>query len=530
MPRTTPRRPKPAERLATYRRKRDFGSTPEPQGPTGATEPPRAEGHRFVVQRHRATALHYDFRLEAAGVLLSWAVPKGPTLDPGARRLAMHVEDHPLEYFDFEGVIPAGEYGGGDVIVWDWGTWSMADDDRRDPIDAVQDGDLHIDLQGEKLRGRFALVRKGRPGSREQWLLIHKHDEHAVEGWDPADHPRSVKSGRTNDEVAAAPAATWSGHALWNGPTPDELDALDALGKAGTWSLGGHELKLTNLDKVLFPARRPHPAYTKRDLIRHYAVMAPSILPYVAGRPINLHRYPDGITKPGFWHKAVPDHAPDFVTRWRNTEADPGETQVYAVLDSPASLAWAANFGAIELHPWTSTADHPHQPTWAMIDVDPGDQSTFDDVLVLARLHRTALEHLGVEACPKVTGKRGVQIWVPVAEGATFDDTRAWVERLSRLIGETVPDMVSWEWGVAERGGRIRLDYTQNAINKTLVAPFSVRPAPGAPVSVPITWDELDDPELRPDRWTIADVAQRVHEVGDPLAPLVGRQQRLPSL
>ena len=157
-----------------------------------------------MVQRHRATRLHYDLRLEAAGVLLSWAVPKGPTLDPDVRRLAVHVEDHPLDYFDFEGVIPGGEYGGGDAIVWDWGTWDLAE--AKDPLDAVAKGNLHFDLHGEKLAGRFALVRRGQSGTREQWLLIHKHDDDAVVGWDPEDHPQSVKTGRTNDEVRSTPA------------------------------------------------------------------------------------------------------------------------------------------------------------------------------------------------------------------------------------------------------------------------------------------------------------------------------------
>jgi bifunctional non-homologous end joining protein LigD len=190
-----------ADRLVTYRKKRDFSVTPEPSGDVSSA-PPKSDGWRFVVQRHRARQLHYDLRLEAAGVLLSWAVPKGPTLDPDVRRMAVHVEDHPLDYFDFEGVIPAGEYGGGDVIVWDWGRWSV--DPGIDPLEAVAGGDLHFDLAGYKLAGRFALVRRGAAGSREQWLLIHKHDDHAVKGWDPAAHPHSVKSGRTNDEVAAA--------------------------------------------------------------------------------------------------------------------------------------------------------------------------------------------------------------------------------------------------------------------------------------------------------------------------------------
>ena len=291
-----------------------------------------------------------------------------------------------------------------------------------------------------------------------------------------------------------------------------------------------HTLKLTNLDKVLIPAARRQRAVTKRDLIRHYASLAPAILPYLHDRPVNLHRYPDGTDKAGFWHKARPDHAPDFVASWRNTDADPGETEIYSVLDNPAALAWAANFGAIELHPWTSTAAHPQRPTWAMVDIDPGDASSFDDVVALAKLHRTALGHLGVDACPKVTGSRGIQIWIPVARRYTFDATRAWVEQLSRIIGRIVPEMVSWEWEKSKRKGLARLDYTQNAINKTLVAPFSVRPRSGAPVSVPITWDELDDPDLRPDRWNIGNIGDRLRGAGDPLAALIGRQQRLPVI
>jgi bifunctional non-homologous end joining protein LigD len=514
----------PPERLSRYRQKRNFEVTSEPAGATLPAE----QGHRFVVQRHRARRLHYDLRLEAGGVLLSWAVPKGPTLDPEVKRMAVHVEDHPLEYFDFEGVIPGGQYGGGDVIVWDWGTWSISNND--DPIAATEAGDLHFDLHGDKLNGHFALVRRGARDGKEQWLLLHKHDEHAVAGWDPEEHPRSVKTGRTNDEVKAASAATWSSSANWAAPSADELAALDTLGTKGIWELGGHPLQLTNLDKLLFPANDPDRALTKRDLIRYHATIAPAMLPYLADRPVNLHRFPDGVSKPGFWHKAVPRHAPDWLQRWHNDDADPGETHEYLVVDSPAALAWVANYGAIELHPWTSTTHHPHQPTWAMIDIDPGESSSFDDVLVLARLHRTALEHVGVKAMPKLTGKRGIQIWVPVTDGFAFEDTRAWVERLARLIGNAVPEMVSWEWEVAKRGGRIRLDYTQNAINKTLVAPFSARPVAGAPVSVPITWEELDDPDLRPDRWTVRTIADRLAAAGDPLAPLIGLQQRLPRL
>src|SRR3984885_11769587 len=227
-------------KLTTYRGKRDFDRTPEPSG-----TPPGAQGQsapRFVVQLHRARRTHYDVRFEIGGVLVSWAVPKGPTLDPAVKRAAVHVEDHPIEYLDFEGVIPSGQYGGGDVIVWDYGTWEPHGTD--DPAAAVAAGELHADLHGHKLRGRLILVRRGPDRSgKEQWLLFHKRDEHAISGWEPGDYPRSVLSGRTNDEVKVDPARLWRSDlppsqasvatggpaaiadVLEAGAAPDELDA-----------------------------------------------------------------------------------------------------------------------------------------------------------------------------------------------------------------------------------------------------------------------------------------------------------------
>lgn len=529
----------PSDPLAPYRRKRDFSRTPEPAG--SAKDDGAATARRFVVQRHRARRLHYDFRLEIDGVLVSWAVPKGPSLDPAVRRAAFHVEDHPLSYFDFEGVIPAGQYGGGDVTVWDAGTWEPHTAGRRSPDDpgqAVAAGELHLDLYGEKLRGRFALIRtRGARAGKDEWLLLHKNDDHAVAGWDAEDHPYSVLSGRTNDQVKADPQRLWrsdlpAGQAsILLRPAAagaDELAELDALGTGGSWSVFGRELRVTNLDKVLFPARADRPPITKRDFLRYTARIAPTLTPYLTRRALNLHRYPNGAGTKGFWHKELPDHAPGWLPRWDNPEADPGETRTYLVVDEPAALVWAANFGGLEWHPWTSRVGAPHQPTYALIDLDPGPATSWDDVLTLARLHRTAFEHLGVTARAKVTGRRGIQIWVPIVTGPDFDQTRAWVQELSRTIGAVVPDLVSWKWQKSDRGGLARLDYTQNAINRTLVAPYSPRPAPGAPVSAPIDWDELDDPALRPDGFTIDDVLTRLDERGDLFRDVLDHSQKLP--
>ena len=535
------RRERPAGRghLGPYQAKRDFSHTPEPAG--AAATPPASGPRRFVVQRHRARRVHYDLRFEIDGVLVSWAVPNGPTLDPAVKRLAVHVEDHPIEYLYFEGVIPRGQYGAGDVIVWDTGTWEPHGTD--DPAAAVAAGDFHADVTGHKLRGRLVLVRRGGNGAGSgQWLLLHKADDDAVSGWDPEDYPASVLSGRTNEQVRADPDRIWRSDLppaqasvalhppVVEGPTGEELAALDDLGAGGRWEVFGRELRLTNLDKELFPGRDGEPPVTKRELISYTARIAPVALPYLAGRPLNMHRFPGGAAEPGFWHKQLPDHAPEWVPRWRNPDAKAGESRTYLVVDEAAALVWAANFGALEWHAWTARASDPASPSYALIDIDPGQGTSWDDVLVLARLHRTALEHVGLRAAVKVTGRRGIHIWIPVAAGLSFRDTRTWAEQLSKEIGSVVPDLVSWEWDKRERGGRARLDYTQNVHHKTLVAPYSPRAAPGAPVSAPIGWDELDDPSLRPDGFTIRTELDRVAARGDEFRAALGEGQQLPPI
>src|SRR5579863_5831036 len=209
--------------LEEYKRKRRFEETPEP--------PPKLEkksGHRFVVQKHRATRLHYDFRLEMEGVLKSWAVPKGPSLDPADKRLAMQVEDHPVSYFDFEGTIPEGNYGAGTVMVWDVGTWEplspqlvkgkyvTATDAEASAM--LRKGDFKIRLHGQRLKGDFALIhmRARRPGSKgTEWLLIKKEDDEVVKGYNIEEYDSSVLSNRTMAQIAGD-----QGSAQWDSSRP----------------------------------------------------------------------------------------------------------------------------------------------------------------------------------------------------------------------------------------------------------------------------------------------------------------------
>lgn len=228
--------------LEEYKRKRRFSETPEP--------PPKVakgKGHRFVVQRHRATRLHYDFRLEMEGVLKSWAVPKGPSLNPADKRLAMQVEDHPVSYFDFEGIIPEGNYGAGTVMVWDVGTWEPLSPEpvngkylagtEAEAAAMIKKGDLKFRLHGKRLNGDFALIhiKSRRPGSKgTEWLMIKKHDDYVDNSWDIDEYDTSVLSGKTMPQIAGAKdAAEWESSkkasrgrmkAAWLADTLEKLD------------------------------------------------------------------------------------------------------------------------------------------------------------------------------------------------------------------------------------------------------------------------------------------------------------------
>lgn len=239
-----------SDSLARYRAKRHFDTTPEPAGEVAARE---GNDELFVVQKHRARRLHYDFRLEVEGVMPSWAVPKGPSYDPTVKRLAVHVEDHPLDYRTFEGTIPRGEYGAGAVIVWDAGTYRNITEHRGKPVpmrDAIEKGHVSIWLDGQKLHGGWSLTRTGRgtPGD-DSWIMIKRKDEFADPELDiTAEATASVQSGRDLDAVAGDPeAATWTGgRATWDPPMLATLvDAEDFRSRAGPgWA---YERKLDGL-------------------------------------------------------------------------------------------------------------------------------------------------------------------------------------------------------------------------------------------------------------------------------------------
>jgi bifunctional non-homologous end joining protein LigD len=311
----------------------------------------------------------------------------------------------------------------------------------------------------------------------------------------------------------------------WNGPSPETQEAIERLYRCrpnDSWEFAGRTLKLTNLDKLFWP----DDGLTKRDMIAFYARFADLLLPYLRDRPLSTQVFPDGINGKSFWRKDKPKHAPDWIVSWVYEGEDASKDWI--IPEQPAVIPWVANAGVIDLHPWHSRYDAPYQPDWAVFDLDPFEPATFQDVVDIAKLVKAALDHYGLRGHCKTSGQTGLQIYVPIRRGPTYDVVRHWVEDVARTIGRVEPDRITWEWSVSRRAGKLRIDYTQNILNKTLAAPYSLRPAPGAPVSMPIAWEELDDPALRPDGWTIHTAEARVRAVGDLFRGVLRQDQDLP--
>jgi len=308
------------------------------------------------------------------------------------------------------------------------------------------------------------------------------------------------------------------------GATASELKALDAIAKEGNWEIGGRVVHLTNLDKLLFPEDR----YSKRDLIRYYVQVAPVMIPHYRDRPLSMNPHPDGIHGKSYWVKDKPDYAPDWIPTFRYQ--DQKSLKDWILIEEVATLAWLANHAVIDMHPWYSRADRPEYPDWSVVDLDPAEGATFKHVIAVAKVVKTALDHLKLTALLKTTGQSGLHIYIPIERRYTLEESRGFVAKLAHMIAELMPDKVTEVWEVKRRTGKIRIDYTQNVMNKTLAGPYSVRPALRAPVSTPIAWKELDDPRLRPDKWTIQTLGDRLLEVGDLFHDALTLRQRLPEL
>jgi len=475
--------------LAEYRKKRDFARTPEPA--SSKVRSRKGGEPRFVVQMHHASHLHFDFRLEAGGTLKSWAIPKGPSMDPADKRLAMRVEDHPLEYANFEGQIPTGNYGAGQVIVWDNGTYGLFE--GEDPAREIERGSVKLVMHGKKLRGNFALVKiRSRDGSDNAWLLIKERDKFAKPGATKRDD-RSVLTKRTLRDVARDPRAkTWQSNRAASGSKPKlSKRTARSRSKAEAVRLASPPatVEIKRPDKILFPKER----YTKADLAKYYEAVAETMLPYLNGRPLSLQRYPDGIDGQSFFEKNVSRGAPDWLKTAVVAGADDGASVRYIICDDRQTLAYLANLAAITLHVWTSRVGSLDEPDFVFFDLDPGDRCPLRRLAAVALGLRDLLVEIGLQPLVKSSGGSGLHVLVPLGPGYDYDIVKAFGEVVARRIVEIMPDEVSLERSTRRRPqDAVYFDFVQIGRGKTMVAPYSVRAFPGAPVSMPLQWSEIE--------------------------------------
>lgn len=508
--------------LESYNRKRHFANTPEPKGTIRGEE-----GQRFVVQEHHASHLHYDFRLEMGGVLKSWAVPKGPSMDPRHRRLAVQVEDHPVDYLLFEGEISEGNYGAGQVVVWDTGTYQMVE--SIDPLQAYESGKLTFILHGAKLKGQFSLLRMQR---KNQWLLIKSNDAFAQQeseleplvAHDP-DHPvrkrPRTKPLPTLMPRPSAPHKRRAAAAIANlSPvTLETFIAAEPKENALVQTPDG-TVHVTHLSKPYFPAA----GHTKGDLLRYYAQIARTLVPHLQGRPLILKRYPNGIDAPFFFQHEFAN-PPDYV-HTQTEESEDGRTIEYALIDNSAALLCLTNLGTIEEHPWHSRVQDIDHPDWVVFDLDPED-AEFKAVCEVALALRDTLERFGLRGYPKTSGSRGMHIFVPIEPRYLYDQVAAFAEQVAATVARENPKCATVQRSLSKREqGRVYVDHLQNAKGKTVAAAYSARARPLATVSAPLQWQEVSQC-VDPAEFTIATMPRRLQEKGDPFRPVLEQKQSL---
>jgi bifunctional non-homologous end joining protein LigD len=272
---------------------------------------------------------------------------------------------------------------------------------------------------------------------------------------------------------------------------------------------------LSNQEKIFWPEER----YTKGDLVEYYRAISPWLLPYLAERPVVLTRFPDGIKGKSFYQKDAPAFTPDWLRTERMwSEATQREID-YFMVDDVQSLLYLANLAAIPLHMWLSRVGTLELPDWCVIDLDPKG-APFSDVIRIALAVHALCEQLGLPHYAKTTGSTGIHVLIPLGRQLTYEQSRAFGELLSRVIVGQMPEIATVVRAVQRRDGKVYLDYMQNAHGQLIVSPFSVRPLPGAPVSMPITWDEVND-SLDMKAFTIRTAVQRMEKLGDPMAQVL---------
>ncbi len=453
--------------LKLYRQKRNFKKTSEPAGKVKKSS---SKKRLYIIQKHAASHLHYDFRLELDGVLKSWAVPKGPCLDPSVKRLAMHVEDHPLEYGNFEGIIPKGQYGGGTVMLWDKGEWVSED---ADPLAAYKKGSMTFKLEGKKLKGLWKLIRiRSDPKS---WLLFKINDKYAkpLAKFDVTlKKTKSVKSNRTMDQIAEG------SHKVWNSSAKKTTS------------------NLTNPDKILYP----EDDISKSQIADYYAEVKDWILPYITKRPLSLLRCPDGYQKCFFQKNLQEKNATIF------------NDKSFVYIKNNQGLQALAQLAVLEIHIWGSPLRNIDKPDMIVFDLDPAEDVPWKKVVDAAFTVKEHLDDFGLKSFVKTTGGKGLHVVIPIKPLYDWDYVKTFAGTLVNFLVMSDPKKYVSKMTKNIRKGKIFLDYFRNIKGATSVSPYSTRARLHAPVSTPLHWDELTN-NYKDTFFTVETVLKRLEKL-----------------
>jgi bifunctional non-homologous end joining protein LigD len=409
--------------LEEYRKKRDFTATNEP-----APNQLESEQSVYVVQKHNARRIHFDFRLEHDGVLKSWAVPKGLSDDPRDKRLAIRTEDHPVAYAEFSGVIPEGQYGAGTVEIWDKGKFVniTVKGGKVQPLgEALEKGHFTIYLKGDKLNGSYAFTLF----NKDEWVIVKK-----------------MERPRRSAEI----------------------------------EIGGHRIKITHPEKEL------DRGISKAELVEYYQRIAPLMLPHVVNRLVSLLRFPDGVRGEKFFQKNIPDYFPEWLESKCLTH-EGGET-CYTIVKDEAAIVYLGNQVVVP-HIMVTRADRPEIPDKMIFDFDPSLSDVPSLKSAVVKL-KGFLQALGFTPYIMTTGARGYHVAVPIIREFENNGVREFALKVAQTL-EKQDTTVTTQLSKEKRKGRIFIDVNRISAMQTSVAPYAARSEPGLPIASPFDWDEL---------------------------------------
>jgi len=421
--------------LEEYRKKRDFSKTSEPEAKLGK----RSKKTMFVIHKHDARKLHYDFRIEDEGVLKSWAVPKGPSMSYKDKRLAVRTEDHPMEYGKFEGVIPKGEYGAGTVEIWDTGYFAnltIKDGKQARLSEWIDKGHFIIWVKGDRLRGGFAF---NRMKDGKNWILIKMNDEEAVE----------------NKKDESMP--------------PSSIKVQDK------------EIEITNAKKEVFAN------ITKEDFVKYYQKAAPLMLQHVKDRPISMFRFPHGLREEGFFQKHIPDYFPEWVKRVEVERK--GKSITYVMANDEASIAYLATQLVIP-HIMPARYDRLDYPDKMIFDLDPS-INDYKMTQQVALDVKKFLNDLSMPSYIMTSGNKGYHIVVPLDRSTKQEEVKEFSAKIAKVLADHYPETMTNEMIKEKRGERVMLDIFRNSPTHTAVAPYSVRASLRGGIAMPFDWKDI---------------------------------------